>query len=536
MTATLAIDETDTETEIERLAKERDAALSLCATLLRAAVAVKTSLEGKVAKLQHEVEDLRRQVYGKKSERVAGSQLEDLAAAPAADLPPPPSEAKTEDMAKKPKGKKGHGWGKIPKDVRREPATVLPSEEELVCDLCKGKRVSIGSPEVTERWDYEPRSCFVVETTRPRFRCPRCQDGTVIAPLPPAPLGAGKKRGRAEAGLLALVVVSKFAHHLPLHRQRKILAREGLRLPRSTLGDLVHGTAELLRPVADAVLSEALSRPVVGLDETGLRIVFDKKDKKNGTRAGRAWVYRGLPGEVYFKISATKAKDDEEGPKVVLENYEGKVQADAAGAFDHLYKDGKRVEIGCCCHERRNYHKSKKSHPREAAFALATFKKLYEIEERVRDASPEQRLKARQTETKPILDAFDAWVDKLAASGALEPGSPLAKAVGYSRNHRVALRRFLEDPQLSPDNNAVERALRLVAVGRRNWLFAGSKQGADDAATLYTLVAGCNDLGIDPWRYFRDVIKRRAAGAPPAELTPRAWWAAQKAAEAAAKG
>ncbi|MGE0711188.1 MAG: transposase, partial [Planctomycetota bacterium] len=135
----------------------------------------------------------------------------------------------------------------------------------------------------------------------------------------------------------------------------------------------------------------------------------------------------------------------------------------------------------------------------------------------------------------PILTAFDEWVDALAASPALIPGTPLATAVGYSRNHRVASRRFLDDPQLSPDNNAVERALRLVAVGRKNWLFAGSEQAAYDAATHYTLVGGCKDLGIDPWVYYRDVIERRAAdpNGSAAELTPRAWWEARRAAEEA---
>jgi hypothetical protein len=139
------------------------------------------------------------------------------------------------------------------------------------------------------------------------------------------------------------------------------------------------------------------------------------------------------------------------------------------------------------------------------------------------DTTPEERLAARQKETKPIVDEFDAWVAALAASGDLVPGTPLAKAIGYSRNHRVALRRFLDDPALSPDNNAVERSLRLVAVGRRNWLFAGSEKGADDAAILYTLVASCRELEIDPWEYFHDVIKRRAAGEAGENLTPRAW-------------
>ena len=433
------------------------------------------------------------------------------------------------------KKKKGHGWGKPSKDLPRKKIEIWPSEDELKCDCCGGQRTSIGSPEITERYNFEPKSVFIEETIRHRCRCPRCQDGTVIAPLPPPPIPGKTGHGRAEAGLLAQIGVAKFNDHLPLYRQSEIFAREGVHLSRSVLCDYVHGTATLLRPISDAVLQDVLSRPVVGLDETGVRVVFDKDDPKRGTRNARVWVYRGLPGETYFTVSETKAIADVEGPKVVLAGFVGFVQADAAGTFDCLFLDGKRVELGCNSHGRRKFLDARKSNPKEAAFVIATFKRVYEIEARVRGASPEVRLAARQTETKPILAAFDAWIDALAASPALVPGTPLATAVGYNRNHRVALRRFLDDPRLSPDNNAVERALRLVAVGRKNWLFAGSEASAHDAAIFYTLVASCRELEIDVWAYLHDVIKRRAAdpSASVAKLTPRAWWEAQCAAEAA---
>ncbi len=506
-----------------RLVAERDAAL-----------AAKARLERKVSKLEHAVDELLRKLYGRSSEKVDPKQvlLEFAAEASKEPLPAPPHAGEAPDgetPEAKPRKKKSHGWRKLPKDLPRKIVEIWPSEDQCKCDRCGGKRISIGSPEINERYDYEPASVHIVQTIRHRVRCPRCQDGTVIAPLPPAPIEGA--RGRAEAGLLAHVVVSKFNDHLPLHRQEEILSREGVELSRSTLCDYVKGTAELLRPIADAVLDEVLSEPVVGLDETGIRIVFDRNDPKNGTRNGRFWVYRGLPGEVFFTVSETKAKADVEGPMVMLADYAGFVQADAAGVFDDLFLDGRRLEVGCNCHARRKFFEATKSNPKEAAFAIATYKKVYEIEERVRDASPEERLAARQKETKPLLAAFDAWVDELAASPALVPGTPLASAIGYSRNHRVALHRFLDDPRLSPDNNAVERALRLVAVGRKNWLFAGSEGAAHDAATFYTLIASCREIEIEPWAYLHDVIKRRAADkdAPIAPLTPRAWAAARRA-------
>jgi transposase len=525
--------------EVARVTAERDAAL-----------AAKTELEEKVSRLQEKVSDLIKQLYGRKSEKVTSDEQRELfeqaeAEEKAADLPAPPFAGEAPDGEVPPQGqgsqgagKKGkkqrreHGWSKLPEKLRRQTVTHTPTEAELHCDRCGLERESIGAPEITERLDYEPASLFVVQHVRPRLRCPCCQDGTVIAPLPPTPIGEDK--GRPEAGLLAYLVASKFGDHLPLNRLESILSREGFPLSSSTMCDWLAQLAKHLDPIAEAVCERLLKRHVVGLDDTEIRIVYDRTDRENGTRKGRIWAYRGLNGEVYFTVSDTKEKADKDGPLSVLSGYRGPVQADAASTFDDLFKDGSRIEVGCNAHARRKFFAAKKSHPREAAVALATFKKVYEIEARIRGKSPEERRAVRQAETKPILEAFDAWLDELAASPALEPGTPLAKAVGYARNHRVAQRRFLEDGHLEADNNAVERALRLVAVGRKNWLFAGSKQAALDAATFYTLVASCKELGIEPWQYLRDVIRRLAANpeTDPAELAPRAWWEARSAAEA----
>ena len=526
--------------ELARVAAERDAT----AAERDAAVVAKAKLEKKVSQLEHKVDELLRKLFGRSSEKIDPAQLllEFAKEEQASGLPKPPhadeapdGETPADAPPKDKKKKKGHGWNKLPKNLRRERVTLEPTRAELTCECCKGEKRSIGSPEVTERLDYTPASVFVVEIVRPRFRCPTCQDGTVIAPLPPPPLASTLEsesdRGRAEAGLLAQVVTSKFGDHLPLHRQESILGREGVHLSRSTLSNYVGGTATLLRPIVGEVWRQVLSRPVIGLDETSVLVVYDKDDPKNGTRTARIWVYRGLPGEVYFTISETKEKVDIGGPLALLTDYFGYVQADAAPAFDDLFVPGKRVEVGCNAHARRKFFEAKKSSPKEAAFALVVYKKVYEIEARVREASPAERLAARQAETKPLLVTFDAWLEELEASPALVPGTPLATAVGYVLNHRDAQRRFLDDPQLSPDNNAVERALRLVAVGRKNWLFAGSEQAAFDAATHYTLIASCKELEIEPWGYLREVIKRRAEepDTDVAQLTPRAWWEARQA-------
>jgi len=532
--------------EVLRLAAERDAVTAerdAATAALAKATAKGVRLEKKVSQLEHKLGELLRRISGRSSEKIDPAQIFlEFAQGDEEQGPPSPphvDEAPDGEVAPRAPGKKRKkgGWGELPPHLPRVPVKHEPDAADLVCGCCGGERKSIGSPEITERLDYTPSSTFVVQHIRDRFRCPTCQDGTVIAPLPPPPLGAtDPEKGRAEAGLISYVVTSKFGDHLPLNRLVAIFAREGVALHRSTLCDWVREAAALLWPVADCVRRGVISRHVVGVDDTGVRVVYEKDDPRTGTRRARIWVYRGLPGEAYFTISDTKCKADEDGPAAVLSDYEGFVQVDAAGSYEGLFDDGTRLEVGCHAHTRRYFFEARTSSPREAAFALLTYRKIYEIESRFRDATPEERRAARQAETKPILDAFEAWLDEFAASSAFVPGTPLATAIGYSRNQRVALRRFLDDGRLSPDNNAVERALRPVAVGRKSWLFAGSGQAAKDAATLYTLVVSCKELGVEPWAYLRDVIRRRAAdrSAPVEALTPRAWWEADRKAAAAA--
>ena len=326
----------------------------------------KAKLEKALAALEHKYQQLCRQLFGRSSEKVAAGELADAIRqeearaqaegevcapphvgettdgetpeVPIPELPAPPPEEK--------RRQKGHGRRPRPKKVRRERVPHPLPPEELVCDCCGGELRSIGSDETTERYDYRPSSLVIVEHVRPRYRCPTCQYGTISAPLPPAPIS----RGLAEPGLLAYVAASKYGDHLPLNRLRGILLREGVDFPRSTLCDWVQATGDLLKGIAEEVRRNVLSRDVVGMDETGIRIVFDPKDKENGTRNGKIWVYRGLKGEVYFRVSETKAHEDPNGPQVVLRHYKGLLQADAAGIFDVLFEDGTRIEVGCNAH------------------------------------------------------------------------------------------------------------------------------------------------------------------------------------------
>lgn len=551
--------------ELERLAAERDAAAAErdAATAERDAArgalelarakfdAERAKLQGKLAAVQHRLDQLLKRAFGRSSERIdpkqlelffAGQEARQRAEEAAPATPPHAGEAPDGETPEAPKEqgkrkKKGHGARKLPKDLPRRKEILEPPPEALVCPCCGEQKTPMGLAEVTERLDYVPASLVVVELIRPRYRCSSagCPSGSTIAPLPPTPLDTLSGRSRPIAGLLAFVATAKFADHLPLHRLEAITARHGLELSRSVLCEWLDETAGLLEGVAEAVRDDVLGFTVVGMDETGVRVVFDKKDPKRGTRRGSVWVYRGRPGDVFFEFSATKSASSATGPRKLLEGYRGWVQADADGNFDGIFADGRRLEVGCNAHARRYFVKAKDSSPREAAAVLALYAEVYAIEDELRGKPPEERLAARQAKSKPILAKLDAFVDQLAET--VVPGTPLAKAVHYSRRHRVALRRFLDDGVLEIDNNAVERALRQVAVGRKNWLFAGSPQAAKNATTFYTLVGSCKELKIDPWEYLRDVIER--VGTHPAakvqELTPRRWLAAREAAKADAE-
>jgi hypothetical protein len=349
--------------------------------------------------------------------------------------------------------------------------------------------------------------------TRERWSCASCQTAVLRADFPvPIP------RTRASARLLAHVATAKFADHLPHYRLEGIFARQGVAIPRSTLSDWNHQTAQqLLKRVVKAIEEDVLVSKVVGLDDTGLA-TRDRSRPKNINQQGRLWLYRGLPGDCVLKYAPDKSG---KWPAAMLENYRGTVQADAANSFDQLFRDGRRTEAGCNAHARRKFVKAKDLP--EAWPILLGYQKLYELEAEAKrlGLSHEERREFRQERSRPIVDDLYAKIRALTPP----PGTQLATAVGYALNHEVALRRFLDDGGLEIDNNNVERIFRLVALGRRNWFFAGSPRGAEDDAIVYSIVASCRDLKIDPFEYLSDVLAR-IPSIPESrikEITPRRW-------------
>jgi transposase len=543
--------------------------------------------------LQHRLDQLLRRLYGPKGEKFRPDQPglfellnEVVAAEPAPSQPtaPPP----TEPAAARPK-KKGHGRRSLPEDLRRERIEYDVPEAEKVCPCCQTPRIKIGE-ETSEQLDYQPAKLFVWEHVRMKYACPNCAKAAakpiptmptsidapspaivepalqtvptsvdapspttaeppsspvatastpvaigstvvVVAPKPAQPID----KGLPGPGLLAFVITSKYYDHLPLNRQEAIIGRLGVDIPRSTLCGWMAASADLLRPLYNAMLADVLLSRVVQTDETRLP-VLEKGNTK--TKSGRLWAFLGdrdHPHSVYH-YTATKARD---GPAGILENYKGFLQADAANVFDGIYQPGDIVEVGCWAHGRRYFHDARTSDAARASEALARIGFFYDVEREAEKIIDEQqidgtqadawRLKMRRERTLPKLREFADWLD--AQTILVLPKSPIAQAINYARNHWQALLRFTEHGFLNIDNNASERAMRPAALGRKNYLFAGSDEGGRTTAVLYTLTQTCRRHRIDPFAYLQDVLTRLPKGdfQELADLFPHRWAAAQRA-------
>jgi transposase len=465
-----------------------------------------------------------------KSERVDAQQVQ-LAFAEVAKLIVPPELAQTiadqqneqaaAASAQNDKRKRSaHGRGKPPAHLPVERIELEPPEPLRQCPCCGKAKVKIGE-ETSERLDWRPASLVRVQTARIKYApdC-KCQEGgVVIASVPDA---VAVDKGLAGPGLLAHVVVSKYADHLPLHRLEEAFERQGVHIARSTMCDWVEQVAELLRPITDAMAKASLSAHRIHTDDTGIPILAP-----GSTHKGHVWVYVADDEYVVFRYTSRRKSD---GPREFLRGYRGYIQADAANLYDRLFGDAQgaesetaATEVGCWAHARRRFFDAQVTDRERALVGLGFIKKLYEADRVVMKLPPVRRTAERQRLCKPVLDAFKTWLDSEALQ--VVPKAPIADAIGYARNQWGALTRFLEDARLKLDNNIAERQLRRVAVGRKNWLFAGSDDGAERACVLYSLLATCKLHGVNPFEYLRDVLLR--VGSHPArdvlELSPKPW-------------
>jgi transposase len=388
-------------------------------------------------------------------------------------------------------------------------------EPEKTCTCCGGPKQRIGE-DISRELEFVPARLEVKLHVLPKYACPKCRDGVASPPVPPKPTPGGM----AGPGLVAFVVVSKFADHLPLYRLEDILMRHGVYLSRSTLCDWVRDAALVLEPLAALQKSLVLLSPVIWTDDTPVTVLGGEQP---GSSTGRFWVYIGDDDHPYSVYDFTMSRS-RDGPAAFLSDYRGFLQADAYGGYDGIFlgSDGVVVEVACWAHARRKFYEARSNAPREANTILEYIRQLYDIEDRAREATAGERLALRQRESVLILDRIEAYLDEL--SGRVLPKSALGKAVTYARNQWAALRRYASDGRLTIDNNVSERTLRLQAIGRKNWEFLGSADAGPRAAVLFTILAGAKRHRLEPWAYLRDVLLRLCAGETDlASLLPDRW-------------
>jgi transposase len=390
----------------------------------------------------------------------------------------------------------------LPEHLSREVITHAPDRD--CCPGCGGHLRQFGE-DVSEQLEYIPDSFKVIRYVRPKFSCTGC-DRVVEAPAPSRPI----ERGLAGPGLLAHVIVSKFSDHLPLYRQSEIYARQGVEISRSTLAGWVGGASDLLGPLVDAIQKHVLAGRKLHADDTPMPVLAPGNGK---TKTGRLWTYvrddrpAGDPSApaVWFAYSADRKG---EHPRQHLQTFRGALQADAYAGFHHLY--GERIyEAACWAHARRKFHEIHVVHASPTTTeALARIGALYAIEDEIRGRPADLRLSIRQTRAKPLLEQLRTWMEK--AQRSLSSKSETAGAIRYALSRWCALTRYIDDGMLEIDNSAAERALRAVALGRKNFLFAGSDCGGERAAAMYSLIGSAKLNGLDPELYLRTVLARIA--------------------------
>ena len=354
---------------------------------------------------------------------------------------------------------------------------------------------------------------LVHEIARVKYACKSCTNGVTIAPGPDRVID----KGILGVGFLAHVLVERFAQHMPYNRLEAKYASEGFDLSRSVLCESSGRCAEILAPIAEQIRRDALASGVVQTDDTAVVI---QEGSEQRSRQGYVWVYRGLGGEVFFDMTESRGRA---GPIRVLGDYAGYMQADANSVYDIFFRQGRVLEVGCWVHARRYFIDAEDGEPTLAREALARIGELYGVEREAKVAalSIEQRCNLRRAESVPRLDKLRDWMT-VTRTQVLDRGR-LAKAIDYALSNWTALVRYCEDGRLSIDNNAAERALRTVAIGRKNWVFFGNERGGQAAAVMYSLIATCKEHDVDPRTYLRDVLLRVAKVADVRELTPYGW-------------
>ena len=463
------------------------------------------SREAEIEHLKLLIAKLRRMQFGRRSEKLAWQieqlelRLDELEASQAeqeissAAQQPVATETRRTKPARRP----------LPEPLPRETRKILP--KHAACPGCGGELKHLGE-DVSEMLEYIPASFKVIRQVRTKLACGRC-DKIVQAEAPSRPIA----RGMAGPGLLAHVLVSKYCNHLPLYRQEEIYGREGVELDRATLADWVGQTSALLQPLVEALRRHVLSAEKLHADDTPVPVLAPGLGK---TKLGRLWTYvrddrpagDDTPPAVWFAYSPDRKG---EHPQAHLSSFAGTLQADAYAGFDALYESGRIQEAACWAHVRRKFYDLHVAHNSPVAQeTLRRIGELYAIEGDIRGRQPKERRGVRNERSRPLLESLKQWLEEILVK--LSKKSETAQAVRYALGRWDALVRYVDDGRLEIDNNTAERALRVVALGRKNYLFAGSDRGGERAAAIYSLIGTAKLNDVDPETYLREVLSRIA--------------------------
>ena len=469
--------------------------------------------------LRQKIDELVRKLFGRKSEKFDPNQIPliDLSALGVSASPESQSSDPEPESPVKPRRRPRRR--KPPKELPRRRMEHTLEEAERLCPCCQIPMEPIRE-EMHEQLNFHPSSFEVVEHVRFVYACHRgCDEAVETSSKPPQMI----EKGLPGPGLLAHVVTSKYADHQPLNRLEGIFRRQGVEIARSTMCDWIRATSDRVAALVEHLRLDLLQSFVVATDDTPVTIL---NPKQKGSRKGRLWAYVGDEDHpwVVFDYTPTRERD---GPMRFLEGFEGYLQADAYTGYDEIYRTRPVLEVGCWMHARRYFYEASQADPTRPCEALAMIRELYRVERECKSLSSLQRLSRREAESIPVLDTMAIWIQEQTLR--TPPKSALGAALTYAQNQWQALRRYTQDGRLPIDNGRSERALRQVAVGRKNWLFAGSDAGGERAARLYTLIASCRRHHLDPYHYLLDLLRRLPETPDDQihELTPLAWAADQ---------
>lgn len=497
----------------QEVAQQKQANVELSAT-------VKSQTE-RLAKNERTIQELIAALKGKTRERVDPDQLllfelgelEAIIEEAAAESGDGDDTQDTTSASKK-KKKRGHGRRIIPDNLPREEVVYELPEDERRCP-CDGRPMPLIRYETSEQLEFEPAKLKVIVHKRAVYACPGKHDEAtlVTAAKPPQPI----KKGLAGPGLLAEMVVGKFGDHLPAYRLEDILQRHGADIRRSTICDWMATVAELLKPLHALMKQRVLSSHVIQTDDTKVKLI-DKAQRE--TRTARFWAYLGDDTNPYTVYDFTETRE-RAGPEKFLKDFEGYLQADAYGGYDGIFLNTTNAvdEVACWAHTRRYWHKARETDSQRAHHVLAFISRLYEIERACADQPVEFLHAQRQEHAVPLLLDLKSWLD----DQDFLPKSDIGKAATYTRNQWAALNRYTQDGALNIDNNAAERAMKSVAIGRKNWLFVGSPLAGNRAAVLLSMIASCKRCEAEPWHWLKSVLTELPRGVAVDSLLPDVW-------------